>query len=88
MGKFINQDDRGFACKGRVDIEFLQDCATVLYALAQHYFQSLEQRFSLFAAVSFDQSAYDIDTFGDLLACGFEHGVSLANARSGTEEYL
>jgi hypothetical protein len=88
MGELVHEKDSGITMESRVEIEFLYKRPAILDISAGQDFQAVEERFGFFTPVGLDKADYDFHALAFLLSGGLEHGIGLADPRSGAEEDL
>ncbi len=88
MGQLVDQQQRGFALEGGIEVELLELGAAILDDLAGQDVHAQEQRLGLRADVLLGITDDDIGALGRLGAALFQHGVGLADAGGRAEEDL
>ena len=88
MSQFVDQDHRGMAGKGGVEVKFVEHGASVLHRAAGQYLKTRKQGFSFRSPVSLDDADDDVHSIATLLVRRFQHGVGFPYARIGSKEYF
>src|SRR6516225_5397487 len=88
VGELVNEDQARTPLEGRIDVEFAEDAIDVDRRLARQNLKALQQRFSLPAAVRFDDPDNDVHALFELGARRLQHLIGLTNAWSGTNKDL
>jgi len=86
MGQLIEQQQRGAALQGGVEVEFLQRLAAIGHGDAGHGFQLAHGILRAGAAVGFDEPGHHIHPALALGMGGGEHLPGFADARRGTQK--
>ena len=86
--QLVDQQQRGMAGEGAVEVELLEDRAAIVERLPGQDLQALEQAGRLRAAVGLDDPDRDVEAFRALGARRLEHREGLPHAGGGAEEDL
>ena len=88
VGQLVNEDQRGMALQGGVEIEFLQPDIFVFDEVVRQQFHAEQEGFGIGPRVRLGIADDDIRPLGRPVAAFFEHGVGFPDAGRGAEEDL
>ena len=88
VGQLVDEDERGAAREGGVEIELAEHRAAVLDRARRQPLEPGQERLRLGPAVGLDPADHHVDTRRVLGSRGLEHRISLPDAGGGAEEHL
>jgi hypothetical protein len=86
MGKFVYDNKLGLARQRGVDVEFLNETATIITLAPGHGFQALGKGLRFAPPMGFGEADHHVEAIGLCGPRSREHGICLANARRRAEE--
>ncbi len=88
VGIFVDQEQAGTPGQRRVQVELPHDLVAIDDRLARQPLEALELPLGLAPAVRLHQAGDDVAAAGFFGLGGGQHGIGLADARSGAQKYL